>query len=416
MCHGVARDIYFYKTPRLEKNMKIHTVERGETLSSIAEGYGIPTEILARINGLREREPLVLGEELAVILPTRTYKVSRGDTPERISLRFGIRKWELYALNPYIKDRGFSTGETLILRIAEPPSSAMASGGVLYRGTSEANLRIALPYLTYVSVSEAVVNDGKIKRLFDSGPALKIIRESGKIPLMRITDSGTGEKYKTADSRSSFISELVALAKNRDYKGVTLAVGSTSRGNDECFAEFLMELRRKMIGEDLILITECDEKSPSYLCELSDGAIFSYDRCAADTEGSFEDCERASALAFANESESSKSFLDLPPFALWGNEYITWDEALSRARRACAKIKTDEKTLLSSYEYRGEKTVFPSLKNIKARLELASELGFMGISFDIMRTPIRHLYSFGACYRSVNYTGLTSREGCSRES
>mgnify|MGYP003289527918 CR=1 FL=1 len=396
--------------------MKIHTVKEGETVAGIAEEYGISAEILARTNGIKERVQLATGEELAVTVPTRTYRVEKGDTPERLALRFGIRKSELYAKNPEIAGRQLYVGETLVLHILEPPVSVAASCGVLYPGCSERALRMALPYLTYASVSEAVVGDEKIKRIFDSERAIKIITDSAKVPLMRITDVGTGKKYKDKALSEAFISELVAMAKASGYKGITLAVGCEARVSDEHFSEFLLELRRKMIGEDLILITECDETSPEYLCELSDGAVFSYDRCAGDTSASFDERERAYTERFAVSSESAKSFLDISPFAVSGEEYTTVDEALARARRTRAQIKTDENSLLSSYEDRGRTVVFPSLKNIKARLELASELGFMGISFDIMRTPIRHLYMYGSQFKCVNYTGLTSREGCSRES
>ena len=395
--------------------MKIHTVKRGDSLASIAEEYGIAKELLGRINGISEREELCVGEELFITLPTRTYKVARGDTAERIALRFGVRKNTLYALNPHIAKSGVSPGETLILHVAEPAAATAASLGVVYRGTEEEKLKAALPYLTYVSVSEAVADDGRLRHIFDSQRALKIINGSAKIPLMRVTDVGCGKKYRSKASREKFIAELVGAAGKKGYKGITLAVGGSARSSDADFTEFLMELRRKMIGEDLILFTECDENSPDYLSELADGAVFSYDRCGTDTEGDFCKCERAAAIKFAKDSESSKSFFDLPPFAYCGGEYITWEEAMALARRYRAEINTDEKTLLSSYDYKGKRVIFPSLKNIKARLELSSELGFMGISFDIMRVPQRQLYMLGAHARCVNYTGFSSREGCSRD-
>ena len=129
--------------------------------------------------------------------------------------------------------------------------------------------------------------------------------------------------------------------------------------------------------------------------------MFSYDRCG-DTELDFDSAERAAATKFAAESESAKSFLDFPPFAFSGGEYITLSEARKAAIQCGAEITTDEKNLLSSYEHRGKKTVFPSLESIKAKLELSSELGFMGIAFDIMRTPLNYLYTFGSHARCVH--------------
>ena len=396
--------------------MKIHTVKRGESLADIAEAYGVPRKLLAALNGIKERTALTVGEELVVTLPTRTYTAKSGDTVDRVALRFGIRKCELLSQNPHISGGRLTVGDELILRLSDPPTSAAASGGVLYRGTSEEQLLRALPYLTYVSVSSAVVGDGKIGRIYDPKGALKIINDAGKIPLMRITDNGTGEKYMDKGRREAFTDELVDYAKKGGFKGITLAVGSASRGSDSCFAEFLVELRRKMIGEDLILITECDERGPLFLSELSDGAIFYCDRCGKDKESSFDAYERASIMAFASEAESSKSFLDVSPFATFCEEFITQDEALTLARRCSAEILTDEKSLVSSFEYKGKRVYFPSLKNVKAKLELAAELGFMGISLDIMRAPTSHLAMLGASFKAMSYAGLSSIGGCSRES
>ena len=99
--------------------MKIHTVKHGETLSSIAEGYGIPTEIFARVNGLSPKERLLIGEELVVTVPTRTYKAVRTDTAERIALRFGVRKSSLYALNPHIAAKGKGVSKVVQMMIRE---------------------------------------------------------------------------------------------------------------------------------------------------------------------------------------------------------------------------------------------------------------------------------------------------------
>lgn len=395
--------------------MKIHTVKSGESIDSIAEEYGIGRELLEKTNGISPRTQLTAGEELAVILPTRTYKVRRGDTPERIALRFGVRKNELFAQNPDISGRELSDGELLILRTDEPSHGIAASNGTYYRGCGIPRLKKMLPYTTYVSVAEASVGDGKIKSLFDGSGAVKTINDSARVPLMRIFDGGTGEKYKTKQTRAEFIDELINAASARGYKGITLATGECARGSDENFAEFLVELRRKMIGCDLILICEMDENTPIYLNELSDGTIFSYDKCAYDSPPDFSDGERSELGKFATSAESSKSFLDISPFAFSDGKYETIDEAIGEARRTRAEIVTDEKSLLSSYERRGHTTRWSSLKNIKARLELLPELGFMGMSFDIMRTPIAHLMMYNSLYKTVSYTGLTSREGCNRE-
>ena len=64
-----------------------------------------------------------------------------------------------------------------------------------------------------------------------------------------------------------------------------------------------------------------------------------------------------------------------------------------------SRIEYDPERMICSFDYasfgrgeRGRTTVrYEAMENIKAKLDLAGELGFMGISFDIMRVPIEHL-------------------------
>ena len=117
--------------------MKIHTTRRGEKLSDIAKEYEVNEEIIRRINNI-DNEP-VAGEELLIQIPTRTYKTIYGDTPERIALRFGIRKGDLYSLNPWISGRNLEVGETLTLKCASRKNGMSVANGYFYQGCRKEN-------------------------------------------------------------------------------------------------------------------------------------------------------------------------------------------------------------------------------------------------------------------------------------
>ena len=82
--------------------MHIHIKQNGECIKDISEQYGVCEENIRMVNGITEGEPAD-GEELLILIPTRSYTVQYGDTPDRIALRFGIRRSDIYSLNPWIE-------------------------------------------------------------------------------------------------------------------------------------------------------------------------------------------------------------------------------------------------------------------------------------------------------------------------
>jgi hypothetical protein len=130
---------------------------------------------------------------------------------------------------------------------------------------------------------------------------------------------------------------------------------------------------------------------------------------------SFDDGERKIFSDFACEGESAKTFIDLPSPAVYNNKYIMQAEALKAARSNGYVIDTDKNTLLSHFNDKKQgECVFNSLCGIKAMLDLARELDYMGVCFDIMRTPLSHMMMYNSTFKSSYFNSVRTREGCSR--
>ena len=76
-------------------------------------------------------------------------------------------------------------------------------------------------------------------------------------------------------------------------------------------------------------------------------------------------------------------------------------EALNIARTNRLKIETDEKRGISKFKHKDRTVRYTSLKSIVKRLALLSELGYMGISFDIMRVPLSYLMIYNAMFKTI---------------
>ena len=111
-----------------------YTIQRGDTLSEIAERFGTTVDELVRLNNIADRDRIYEGDRLIIRAGTpsgsTTYTVQRGDTLSEIAERFGTTVNELVRLNN-IADRDLIyPGQVLVIR--EGGSTTPPSGSTTY--------------------------------------------------------------------------------------------------------------------------------------------------------------------------------------------------------------------------------------------------------------------------------------------
>lgn len=392
--------------------MRIHTTSQGENITDIANLYGVSEENIRNVNNLFGTEPAV-GEELLIQVPTRSYTTVYGDTPERIALRFGIRKNDIYLLNPWIVGKPLDVGQKLTLKTGQRKYGMAVANGYFYNGCDLEKLVRALPFLTYVTFASARATRHGINKTFDDKKDVMIVSENQKIPLVRVFDE-YHDRYKHKENLQEFADQLIDLALKGKYKGIVLD-SCMLKDSAEEFSSFLVILRKLMIGCDLILITEINESSPPEFSEFADGSVLYYPKFAMANPPSFENGERKIMGDFAYLCESAKTFIDLPSMASAGGEFMSHNDAINLARRRGYEIKENENTLLSHFCDRKQgEYKFTSMNGTRAILELINEFDYMGVCFDIMRTPLWQLMMYNSMFKTSYYTNVRSREGCSR--
>ena len=392
--------------------MKIHTKTQGEKITDIAKKYEVSEETIRRLNELEGGEAAT-GEELLIQIPTRTYTTVWGDTVDRIALRFGIRKNELYSLNPWIIGRELIPGQTLTLKTSERKMGMSVANGYFYQGCPKEKLLQTMPYLTYITFAAAKADKRGVQNSFDCTKEVELCSANSKIPLIRVFDTYP-ERYKEGGKMTEFAESLISIATEGSYKGIVLDACSLSDSAEE-FSAFLMILRKMMIGCDLILITEINENSPTEFSEYADGSVLYYPKYATAEPASFEEGERRIIGDFACKGESAKTFIDLPSLAKGEQGFTSISNALNLARQRGCEIVKNESTLLSHFRDRKQGEYrFCSMSGLSALLELVGEFDYMGICFDIMRTPLSHLMLYDSMFKTSYYTNVRSREGCSR--
>jgi spore germination protein YaaH len=382
--------------------MIIHTVKEGETIFHIARKYSLPPTKIIEDNapcGIS----LTVGQQLLILTPTRTVTVRGGDTIAKICHRFSVKRSSVIANNPSLcgKDT-LRPGQILAVKYGAPPLGPATAIGIYENGCTKDKYDLTLPYLTYVAICSAVMDENGISITFDASDAIRVAKTAAKVPLLGIRDTTDGKYLIDKAYCEKVINDMISMAKAAGYKGIYFCAAKAAKCYKDDFAAFLLEVRKRMIGSDLILFSRLEEDTPTDTAELSDGGVL-----FSESDG---------MIRFSDEAESGKIFVNLDSCAHICDEAIPISEAPLLASRVGAKIKTDEKSKISSFEFNRYKSgareackaSYPSLEAIEAKLKSCAELGFMGVCFDIKNVPTSYLCMFNTQFSRADYSLFSS--------
>ncbi len=384
--------------------MRIHTVKNGDTIWKIARRYSTPAAKIIEANALAEPDRLFIGQKLMIFTPTRTYTVRGGDTLEKIAIRFGTDTNSLIAGNPSLMggDKIYPT-QLLAIRYDTPRYGMGCANAYYYRGCGEDKLRLALPYLSYVTIASHIYKNKRLSELFSCSGAKSIISEAGVIPIMRVfSPEGSDSMKKCADS---FISELVKAALGDGFGGVCISAPSLSR-DMEFYSVFMFTLKRALMEHNLFLFAELDGngdfEATAKISDIADVSVLNYQKACLSEIPSFESGEKRILTRFAELGECQKVLIDINSSAYENGTEMELSEAFRLAEKSGAPIIYDEDTMLCRFtrkKYTGgrchESTViYEAPENEKAKLDLIGELGYMGVSFDLGRVLPSSLMCF----------------------
>ena len=131
--------------------MLIHVVEPGETVSSIANTYGVSVQSVIADNDLREPYLLAVGQTLVIQFPQEIYVVKQGQTLSEIAWLSGQSLNQLYRNNPALHALpDIRPGQRLVLSYHQEKEGSLMVTGYAYPYINQELLRQTLPYLTYL--------------------------------------------------------------------------------------------------------------------------------------------------------------------------------------------------------------------------------------------------------------------------
>ena len=393
--------------------MQIYRTENNESIYDIAGKYGVSPIKIAEDNELEIRGRLPKGREVLVLIPSRTYNVKSADSLDKIAMRFKTNKEALMRLNPELRGREKTySGQLLTIKESTPSYGMICTNGYLYSGTARERLVSTIPYLSYVTVCSAVYKERHVHSLHPCEDTVSYIKSKGRAPILRV--------YMTELplNEVDFASSVTILAKSGGFLGIALSSLNTLSKDKDRLCSLVLTVRKALLENDLILFVEGDIDEDTSYMDYADAGVLTYDKMHRKDVPIFEDGEKAVFTSFAEEQESSRAFMEISSFAYTGGEYIEKGAAMRICDRKHADIEYYPDEMLSKARYGRHKkreVIFESLENTIAKLELVSELGFMGISFDIGRICTADLMSAASMFDIISSPVMMPRQSQENE-
>ncbi|MBD9119044.1 MAG: LysM peptidoglycan-binding domain-containing protein [Clostridiales bacterium] len=415
--------------------MKIHVVQKGETLFSIAQQYGVSARLLQKLNQVPTDGTLVPGQTLVVLLPERTHVVRRGDTVWSIAREHGISTRELYQNNIFLQGQGaLIPGEELILSLQDVHrEGSLGVNGYAYPFINGDLLRQVLPYMTYATpFTYGIGADGGLVALRDEG-ILAAAGQYSVLPWMHLSTITEEGRFSSARAEAllgsvprqeTLLGQIKEILKEKGYGGLDVDFEYIRPELGAAYAAFVDRLRRELnpLGCSVLVAlapkTIAGQRGLLYeahdyaaLGRAANGVLlmtyeWGYTAGPPMAVAPLDKVRQVVDYALT-EIPAEKLFLGVPvygydwplPFreGVTRGESISPQEALALARRHGAEIRYDETAQAPWFRYtavggREHEVWFEDARSSYAKFRLAAEKGLQGVGLWNLMRPAPQTY------------------------
>ena len=415
--------------------MKIHVVQKGETLFSIAQQYGVSARLLQKLNGAPADGTLVPGQTLVVLLPEKTHVVRRGDTVWSIAREHGISTRELYQNNIFLQGQGaLIPGEELILSLQDVHrEGSLGVNGYAYPFINGDLLRQVLPYMTYATpFTYGIGADGGLVALRDEG-ILAAAGQYSVLPWMHLSTMTEEGRFSSARAEAllknnarqeTLLGQIKEILKEKGYGGLDVDFEYIRPELGAAYAAFVDRLRRELnpLGCSVLVAlapkTSAGQRGLLYeahdyaaLGRAANGVLlmtyeWGYTAGPPMAVAPLDKVRQVVDYALT-EIPAEKLFLGVPvygydwplPFreGVTRGESVSPQEALALARRHGAEIRYDETAQAPWFRYtavggREHEVWFEDARSSYAKFRLAAEKGLQGVGLWNLMRPAPQTY------------------------
>lgn len=412
--------------------MEIYVVKQGDSIYSIARRFGVSPVRLAYDNQITGQEYLVPGQALLILFPEVIHTVEKGETLSRVAERYDVEEKQILRNNPFLMDQNYLiAGQQLVIAYEETPKSAMEVIGYVYPYVARYIVREALLYLNRLLIfSYGFTSAGELVPPFVEEDWL--IREargfqvSPILVLTPFTEAGVFNNQlvkrvsEEPQVQEQLIENLLGVVKEKGYDGVDVDFEYILPEDRVGYAQFVGKLRIAMneIGRSVSVAlapkVSADQKGLLYegmdyrlLGENADSAFlmtYEWGYTYGPPMAVAPINKVRQVLDYAvTEIPADKIIMGIPnygydwqlPFergvtkaALIGNV-----EAVRIAAQNGAEIQFDETARSPYFIYwqdgRKHEVWFEDVRSIQIKIDTAISYGFRGIGYWNLMRPFR---------------------------
>ncbi len=233
--------------------MEIYVVRPGDTLFSVAASFGLSSSYLSALNQIPEDESLVVGQTIVIIYPEITHTVAPGESLSDIAELYGVTLNALFRNNINLGGRAeIFPGQTLVISQRGSSDTPLSVNGYAYPFISQELLSETLPYCTYLSpFTYGITGSGELVPLNDE-TLLSFARGYGRGALMHLstlTEEGNfnsslaEEVLASPEARENLARNILSNIRTKGYDGLDIDFEFIPADFAAAYAAFIGELR-----------------------------------------------------------------------------------------------------------------------------------------------------------------------------
>ncbi len=424
--------------------MIIHTVQRGDTVQSIARLYGIVPYLINEFNDTASQPYLVIGQALIILIPKITHTVKNGESLYSIASDYNIPVMSLLQKNPsLIKNSTVYPGQQIIIEFEDEGSDDIYIYGFVYPNVRESILRRCLPYVTTCAIfGYGIRADGSLIPI-DDQPIINLCYEYKTAPFMLLTslsedgnfDSGIAARmFNDVELQNRVIANMIEIMKQKGYLGLDLDFEYINSEDRNAYVRFVQNTVRQMNQNGFSVNVDLAPKtSDSQPGSLYEGHNYAALGAAANTVllmtyewgytygppmavAPINPVRRVVSYA-VGEIDNNKIYMGIPNYAYdW---QLPFEKGVTRARgmgnqqavlvaaQNGAEIQFDEETQTPFFEYfapNGTKHIvwFEDVRSIQAKYKVIDDFDLRGGGYWNLMHPFASNWSFvGSQYNII---------------
>lgn len=408
--------------------MTIHVVRQGETLETIAAGYGVSPQRLAADNEVPASLALAVGQTLVVRFPRAVHAVAAGESLTSIAAAYGTTVRQLWRNNWELGGgEALSEGQTLVISYLDEKLGTGIFNGYAYPFIDLGLLAEQLPYLsTMTPFTYGITAEGGLVSPDDEA-MLEAARVRGTRPVMHLStlteegqfDTGRATLILTDyEAQGRLAAEVLQTVLRKGFAGLDVDFEYLPGQLATAYAAFLGRLRQLLAPQGRFLWaalapkTSADQKGLLYeghdyaaVSAAVDGVLlmtYEWGYTYGPPMAVAPLPNVRAVLDYAVTAiPSGKIFLGLPNYGYdWPLPFVQGEtraqsisnrRAIELAVQYGAAIEYDETAQAPFFHYTDAGGVvhevwFEDARSIDAKLRLVAEYGFRGAGiWNLMR-------------------------------